>query len=117
MDLGITTATGSLTDLRAGDHPVVSIPVVIVSGSGSLVAGTVLGRVTASEKYGEYDDTAIDGTETARAILAIDVDATSADVNATAYVHGEFDSSQLTGIDAAGTLDLLALGVYVKSVS
>lgn len=115
MDLGVTSATSQPDKLYAGDHPPVVIPVVIVSGAGALTRGTVLGRITASGKYDAYDDGDSDGTEVARAILAHDVDATSADVNTVAFVHGEFNESALTGIDAAGSLDLLGLGVYVKS--
>lgn len=56
--------------------------VVIVTGSGKLEAGTVLGRITASGKYKPYDDNNTDGSEVAAAILIYDVDATSADVTA-----------------------------------
>ena len=100
--------------LRAGDHPVVEVPVVIESGAGSLVRGTVLGRVTASGKYKAYNASATDGTEVPRGILAQDVDASSADVNASMYVHGEFNEDELTGLDDAGKLKLMEFGIYVK---
>lgn len=61
--------------------------IVIASGSGVVLAGTVLGKVTASGKYKPYDDDASDGTQTATAILAYDVDATSADVAVVAIVR------------------------------
>lgn len=57
--------------------------VVIVSGAGPLPAGSVLGKVTASGKYKLYDNTAVDGTQTATAVLLVNVDATAAEVNAT----------------------------------
>jgi len=58
-------------------------PIVIASGTGVVLAGTVLGKVTASGKYALYnDDGTDDGTRTAAAILYADVDATSADVSA-----------------------------------
>lgn len=59
--------------------------VTIVSGAGKLVAGTVLGKITASGKYmaapnAEVED--LEGAETAVAVLAEAVDASSADVKA-----------------------------------
>lgn len=57
--------------------------IVIASGTGIVLAGTVLGKVTASGKYVPYnDDGTDDGTRTAAAILYADVDATDADVSA-----------------------------------
>lgn len=57
----------------------------IKSGSGKLKAGSVLGMVTADSKYvlSPHASTAgKEGAETAKAILAYEVDATSADVQA-----------------------------------
>lgn len=62
-------------------------PIVIVSGAGSLLAGTVLGKITASGKYKPYDNDASDGSQAAVAILYSDVDATSADVAAVGIVR------------------------------
>lgn len=115
-NLGPTEQTTSFDKLFAGDHPPVTIPVIIGNSGNVEVRGRVLGRVTATGKYGRYDDTATDGTEVARAILAKEVDATSADVNTVAYVHGVFNEAALTGIDTAGKLDLLDRGVIVKSI-
>ena len=56
--------------------------VTIVSGAGKLAAGSVLGKITASSKYTFSPDTGADGSQTAIAILAYPVDATSADVQA-----------------------------------
>lgn len=53
--------------------------VTIVSGSGVIPAGMVLGKITASGKYKPYDDDNGDGSETAVAIAYAGVDATSAD--------------------------------------
>lgn len=53
--------------------------VTIVSGSGVITAGMVLGKITASGKYKPYDDDNVDGSETAAAIAYDGVDATSAD--------------------------------------
>lgn len=61
--------------------------VVIVSGSGKLLAGTVLGKITVGGKYKPYDDNNSDGSEVAAGVLVYDVDATSADVAAVAIVR------------------------------
>lgn len=59
---------------------------VILSGSGKLPAGTVLGKIsvgqTGAGKFKPSPATGSDGAETAVAILAYPVDATSADVPA-----------------------------------
>lgn len=54
--------------------------VTILSGSGVLLPGTVLGKVTASEKFTPAADASVDGSETAVAVLAYGVDATDTDV-------------------------------------
>jgi hypothetical protein len=61
--------------------------IVLASGAGALLAGTVLGKITASGKYKAYDNDAADGTQTAAAILFRDTDATSADVAAVGIVR------------------------------
>lgn len=61
--------------------------ITIVSGAGSLIAGTVLGKITASGKYKPYDNDATDGSEVAAGILVYDVDATSADKLAVGIVR------------------------------
>lgn len=56
--------------------------VTIASGSGKLEPGTLLAKVTASGKYVPSPATGADGSQTAIAVLAYAVDATSADVDA-----------------------------------
>ena len=51
--------------------------------TGNLVAGTVLGKITATGKYVLHDADAGDGSQDAVAILFDNVDASSADVEAT----------------------------------
>lgn len=77
--------------------------VVIASGAGKLGRGTVLGQITASEKYVKVDSTNEDGSQTAKAVLAYPVDATSADVVGTVYWSGRFNRQKLIfgGTDAA----------------
>lgn len=55
---------------------------IIASGSGKLVSGTVLAKVTASGKYVPAAASGSDGSQTAAAILVFPVDATSADAKA-----------------------------------
>ncbi|RMD93351.1 MAG: head decoration protein [Alphaproteobacteria bacterium] len=52
--------------------------ITVVSGQ-NLVAGTVLGKITASGKYTAWDPAAVDGSETAVGVLVDDVDASSGD--------------------------------------
>lgn len=57
--------------------------ITIVSGSGKLSPGTVLGKVTATSKYCPSPNAQVtgkEGAETAIAVLGYEVDATSADV-------------------------------------
>lgn len=52
---------------------------VLASGSGLVLTGTVLGRVTASSKFKPLAPGASDGTQTAAAVILQSADATSAD--------------------------------------
>lgn len=90
--------------------------VVIASGAGVLVPGTVLGKITASGKYDAYDNTdSTTGLGAAAAVLYNEVDATSADVEAVVIVrHAEVDEALLTGINADGKSDLAALQIIVR---
>lgn len=56
--------------------------VIVISGAGKLVSGTVLGKITASGKYKPVTVAASDGSQNAACILLNPVDATSADVPA-----------------------------------
>ena len=64
--------------------------VSIATGTSNpvLAPGTVLGKITASGKYAAHDPAALDGTETAVAVLWGKADATTADVNAVALLRG-----------------------------
>jgi len=113
------------TFLLDGDHVIV-VPVTIAStardnyeedGSTAhtptttLRPGLVLGKITASGKYAQYDDGAADGTETAVGILKeevnlLDANAAAQDTPGLMVIHGYVDESQLFGIDANGKSDL-----------
>jgi hypothetical protein len=62
--------------------------ITVASGAGLLAAGTVLGQVTASGNYAAHDPAAVDGTETAVAVLWGKADAGTADAAAVALVRG-----------------------------
>src|SRR6056297_2838782 len=60
----------------------------ITVATGTLEPGTVLGKITASGKYAAHDPAAVDGTETAVAVLWGKADASGGDVPAVALVRG-----------------------------
>ena len=94
--------------------------IVIVAGSGPLPTGTVLGKISASGKYGVYDNAGSGGVEVAAAILAEPVDATAGDVTGAAVVRYAkiapggltWKSSLSAGDKTAGLADLATLGIH-----
>ncbi|OYW56788.1 MAG: hypothetical protein B7Y80_01515 [Hyphomicrobium sp. 32-62-53] len=77
---------------------------VIVSGSGVLRTGTVLGKITASGKYAPLDPAASNGAQNAAAIVLNLVDATAADAETAILVgHAQIVPSELTWPAAADT--------------
>lgn len=101
--------------LIAGDHPSRTRGVVIASGAGVLVRGSVLGKVTASGKYILSASAAADGSQTPEVILGEDVDATSADVTAFTYEAGDFNANKLT-LGAGHTVASIRDGLSGKSI-
>jgi hypothetical protein len=102
--------------LSEGNGSISREAVTIAAAAGALVDGTVLGKITASGKYVAYSNAASDGTEVAAGVLYGQVPDTAADQKAVAIVRfAEVMSSALTGIDTAGTTDLAALGVIVRT--
>ncbi len=95
---------------------------IVVASSAALVAGTVLGKVTASGKYIQHDAGAATGEENAVAILYGSVDASAADADGTATERdSEVDDGLLTwpaGISAGDKTDaitsLAAQGIIVR---
>lgn len=104
--------------LIQGENPITQ-GVTILSGQ-VLVRGAVLGMITASGKYILSLSAAADGSQTPRAICAVDVDATGADKAGQVFVSGEFDESALvfgTGHTAATVREpLRAVGIFTKTV-
>lgn len=93
--------------------------IVVASGEGVLLPGTVLGIITASGKYAAYDEANADGSEVAAGVLFDGVDATAADVDAVAHVRdcvvASADLTWSTPADSTlGTADLLVNHVIVR---
>lgn len=95
----------------------------IASGAGKVVAGAVLGKVTASGKFLPHNPGASDGTQTAIAVLLDAVDATSADAACVAITRdAEVKAAELTyhaSTDTAPELaavqaSLAAVGIIVR---
>lgn len=103
--------------LFAGDLDAIERAVTILTGQ-NLTRGSVLGRVTASGKYVLSLSASADGSQTPRAILAHDVDATAADKGAVVYEAGTFDENKLilgTGHTVASIRDgLRGLGIHLR---
>jgi hypothetical protein len=107
--------------LIAGPFQPVTHNITVLSGQGVLKRGTLIGRVTASGKYIKSLAGASDGSQTVLAVLADDVDATSADALGGAYLSGEFNANAMT-YDVSWTLSALQLAgraydIYVKQMS
>lgn len=94
--------------------------VVVVSGQ-NLTAGAVVGKITASGKYKEYNPGNADGSQTAVGVLYASTDATSADAKGVIYARdcevrkadlvwftGATAPQQATGITALAALGILA---------
>lgn len=83
------------TALRAGDFPMISRPVTILSGQ-NLKRGAVLGAQTTGGKFLLSAAAAGDGSQAPKAVLAHDVDASAGDTVAPAYFTGEFGDLMMT---------------------
>ncbi len=97
--------------------------ITIVAGSGKVLPGTVLGKVTASSKYAPSPATGSDGAQTGVAINLYGVDATSVDVKVTAFtrdaeVNGKCLAYEATVNDdtkkLAKAAQLAAAGIIVR---
>lgn len=117
LGYGASRETGD-NEYKLSDHGI-KVAVTLDAGAAdagsspttTLRKGLVLGRVTATGKYRQYDDGAVDGTEVAAGILDVEVNlldsnGEAADSQATMLVHGYVAESKLTGVDAGGKADL-----------
>lgn len=97
---------------------------------GTYVKGQVLGQITASGKFGDYDNGNSDGTEVAKVIMqysctadssgniAIANEASATRKTAPVYIRGYFYCEELTGLDTAAVADLgrLVRGVVATGI-
>lgn len=120
------TFQGSKLEPARGDQA--QPEAVPITPSLTLAKGTVMGRVTATNKWSAYNDALSTGVEVARGILmySIVTDAsgnvfygTSAvseqgpgELTAPIYINGDFFVADLTGLDANGLADLKGFLVY-----
>lgn len=89
--------------------------IVIAAASPAMVAGTVLGKITATGKYAPYNNANADGTQTAVAILYDNIPDSASDQKATAIVRlAEVQQSELTGYDAAAGAELALTHIIVR---
>ena len=95
----------------------------ITVATGTLEPGTVLGRITASGKYAAHAAAAVDGTETAVALLWGRADASGGEIPAVALLRGPaivnrhdlvFAGTPTEGEIAAAHAALLAAGILVR---
>jgi hypothetical protein len=110
------TSQGTYTpeNLIAGEFPRITRKVIVATGA-NLVAGSVLGKITASGKYLLSASAAVDGSQTPEAVLAEDASAAAADVQAVAIFTGEINELALT-LGAGHTLASIRDGLRNKSI-
>ncbi len=115
-----STVTADPSEIRFTDHGRESTVAIVIDSTAldsantpttTLRKGLVLGKITATGKYKEYDTSASDGTETARVILddeadLLDENATAVDTEALGAFRGDFIASALIGLDAGAKADL-----------
>ena len=106
-DLGETTSD----NLIAGEFPRV-VRLATVSG-GNLKRGAILGKITSNGKCVLCVAAATDGSKDVYAVLAEDVDASSEDKQAVAYLTGEFNK---TALKANAEIDTLIPKLRAKSI-
>ena len=85
--------------------------IIIASGAGKVLTGTVIGKVTASGKYKPVTVGASDGSQTAAGILLNSVDATSVDAPAVGIIRDAIVVQQglLYGADVDTAAERLAV--------
>lgn len=108
-----------LGDVAVGDTFANQIKFVIADGSTDFIVGDGFDVTIAagSGKYKAYDKDNVDGSQYPDSILTEAVDATSADVNSTAFVSGHFNEAAVTGVDADAKAALVGSPIFFGSVS
>lgn len=89
------TAAFDPNDMIVGDYPVQSVPVTIAAGQ-TIVRGSVLGQITSGGAFVVSLTGASDGSQTPKAIAAVDITTGGSAGVADVYMSGVFDSGKLT---------------------
>ena len=117
QESGRTTGLNYWDDLLTnpgGIYPLTQ-EITILSGQ-NVLRGTVLGKITASGKYGKSLSASADGSEVPAAILAKDVDATAGDrEDGVAYFRGQFNENKLI-LGTAHTISSIKAGLFAKDI-
>lgn len=88
--------TQPVDNLLAGSNlQTISRSITLLSGQ-NLIRGAVLGVITSGGKYTLSAAAASNGSQTPKAILAEDVDASGGDKTTLAYIAGEFNENEIT---------------------
>lgn len=114
------------TGLIAGAYPVRHRVVTLAAGANAVGAplkrGTLLGRVTASDKHIISVKTAVDGSQIPVAVLAFDTDASAVDTRMAAYYEAELAGEMMT-FDPSWTIPTIQAALrqagsqlYVRSI-
>jgi len=106
--------TTQLTKNILADDDYTTRKVVIASGQ-NIIAGTVLGKITASGKYITSLSAAADGSQTPDFVAATDVDATGGDKEAIVYETATLVATALT-LGASHTIASIREGLRVKGI-
>jgi hypothetical protein len=113
MSLTEGTRAGEFV-ISEGNGAISREEVTLITGQ-NLAAGTLLGKITTGGKYTAYDNGASDGSQAVAGILYDNVDATDADKTVVIIARdAEVSSALLTGSDANGVADMLALNIIVR---
>ena len=88
--------------------------ITVISGQ-NLVAGAVLGKITASSKFNLSLSAAVDGSQAPDMVLAQDCDATGGDKEAIAYETAQVVGSGLT-LGAGHTIASIREGLRDKGI-
>jgi hypothetical protein len=119
--VGNVTSENLVRDNLLCSDDYITDTVVMASGGGVNVRGTLIGVKTADGKGLRSLTAASDGTQSAYGILLEDVDATSADKNAAVALFGEINSGAMilgTGWTVAtAKAALRTLGIYLKTIT
>lgn len=81
---------------------------VTADGNGDKVLpkGRTVGRVTATGRYGPYDNAAVDGREVAKGFLFEAVNLKNGNAVVGLVIDGSVIAARCAGLDAAGQVDL-----------